>query len=31
LRDDSNSKTRVWFVYVLLHILHGDFVYEIKY
>jgi hypothetical protein len=31
LRDDSNSKTRVWFVYVLPHILHGDFVYEIKY
>ena len=31
LRDDSNSKTRVQFVYVLPHILHGDFVYEIKY
>jgi hypothetical protein len=31
LRDDSNSKTRVRFVYVLPHILHGDFVYEIKY
>ena len=31
LRDNSNSKTRVRFVYGLPHILHGDFVYEIKY
>ena len=31
LRDDSNSKTRVRFVYVLPHILNGDFVNEIKY
>jgi hypothetical protein len=31
LRDDSNSKTRVRFVYVLREVLHGDFLSEIKY
>jgi hypothetical protein len=31
LRDDSNSKTRVRFVYVLPEVLHGDFLSEIKY
>jgi hypothetical protein len=29
--DNSNRKTRVRFAYVLPHILHGDFFYEIKY
>jgi hypothetical protein len=29
--DNSNRKTHVRFVYVLPHILHGDFFYEIKY
>ena len=29
--DDSNSKTRVWFVYVLPEVLHDDFLSEIKY
>jgi hypothetical protein len=31
LRDDSNSKTRVRFAYVLPEFLHGDFLSEIKY
>ena len=31
LRDDSNSKTRVRFVYVLPEVLHVDFLSEIKY
>ena len=31
LRDDSNSKTRVRFAYVLSEFLHGDFLSEIKY
>jgi hypothetical protein len=31
LRDDSNSKTRVRYVYVLPEVLHGDFLSEIKY
>ena len=31
LRDDSNSKTSVRFVYVLPEVLHGDFLSEIKY
>jgi hypothetical protein len=31
LRDDSNNKTRVRFVYVLPEVLHGDFLSEIKY
>ena len=29
--DNSNRKTRVRFVYISPHILHGDFFYEIKY
>ena len=31
LRDDSNSKTRVRFVYVLPEVLHSDFLSEIEY
>jgi hypothetical protein len=31
LRDDSNNKTRVRFVYVLPEVLHGNFLSEIKY
>ena len=31
LGDDSNSKTRVRYVYILPEVLHGDFLSEIKY
>jgi glycerol-3-phosphate responsive antiterminator len=31
MKSDSNSKTRVRFVYVLPEVLHGDFLSEIKY